>query len=271
MRPDAVGQIAAEARPAPAEQPSARPRNGGGIGAGLDDDVVRLAHHQQRAVRLDRAGEMDLLALAVGQVGLRRKQVRGSTVPDMPPVRWLFARQLSRPLRMVVHPVRGFSLACRLCRLRPSSSAAAVRLPPPRSSASPISRRSTSVGRGRAPIRRSEPFRLLDNAVERRRRQPGRLVRRQPPARRRAAARRMKRSRPSPCAGGRDLHRRLATEFAVERGLEQPDRLRAAARWPAAPTGRPRAATASGPDARPRTAPRRRPAPDRGRPGWRAG
>ena len=36
----------------------------------LDDQAIRLTHHEQGSVRLDRTGEMDLLPLAVREIGL---------------------------------------------------------------------------------------------------------------------------------------------------------------------------------------------------------
>ena len=42
----------------------------GSVVACLDDEEIGLAHHQQSAMGLDRPGKMDLLTLAVRQIGL---------------------------------------------------------------------------------------------------------------------------------------------------------------------------------------------------------
>src|SRR5262245_38984557 len=45
-------------------------KKGSRIRAGLNDQLVRLPHHEQGAVRLYRTSEMNLLSLAVRQIGL---------------------------------------------------------------------------------------------------------------------------------------------------------------------------------------------------------
>lgn len=40
-----------------------------GVGAGLDDAMIRLADDQKRAMRLDRAGEVDLFTFAIRKIG----------------------------------------------------------------------------------------------------------------------------------------------------------------------------------------------------------
>ena len=49
------------------------------VRAGLNDDVIGLPHDEQSAVRLDRTGEMNLLSLAVRQVGLPEGRHREGT------------------------------------------------------------------------------------------------------------------------------------------------------------------------------------------------
>ena len=86
-------------------------------------------------MRLDRAGELNLLALAIGEVGGSKcRTVR------------LFLGQcdgLPRAVRRSDGAYFGSklyfrNLACRLCRLNPRYFAALVRLPPKRSSAATI-------------------------------------------------------------------------------------------------------------------------------------
>ena len=70
VRADAPGEVARDGVEAAAEHPFAQAQELGRVGARLDDGVVGLADHQQRPVRLDRAREVDLLALAVREVRL---------------------------------------------------------------------------------------------------------------------------------------------------------------------------------------------------------
>ena len=51
---------------------------GGGIDARLQDRRAGLVEQQQRAVRLDRAGEVDLLAFAVREVGIAEGGLGGA-------------------------------------------------------------------------------------------------------------------------------------------------------------------------------------------------
>ena len=41
-------------------------------------EVLRVVEHEQRAVRLDRAGEVDLLALAIREVGIAEGGLRAA-------------------------------------------------------------------------------------------------------------------------------------------------------------------------------------------------
>src|SRR5215469_6094678 len=60
-----------------------------GVGARLDDDVLRLSDDEQGAVRLNRSSEMNLFTLAVGKRSLpesgRCKRDRGQLTPLMFP------------------------------------------------------------------------------------------------------------------------------------------------------------------------------------------
>src|SRR5690606_2541799 len=58
---------------------------GGGIGAGLDHPTIGRIDHQQDAVRLDRAGNMDRVARAGGEVGdFWNRRAYAVTVPASP-------------------------------------------------------------------------------------------------------------------------------------------------------------------------------------------
>ena len=61
----------------PSTTPPNPPEQRGGIGAGLHHHQLRLPQQQQRAMRLDRGSEVDLLPLAVGEVGLAEGGRRG--------------------------------------------------------------------------------------------------------------------------------------------------------------------------------------------------
>ncbi len=65
MRADHGCEIAAEIGKAAADQPAGNAEKRGGVGAGARDHQIGFAQQQQRAMRLDRAGQMDLLAFAV--------------------------------------------------------------------------------------------------------------------------------------------------------------------------------------------------------------
>src|SRR5262249_28304991 len=68
----ALGKIAVNFAKMPADD-RLRTQPLGGVFAGLDHHQVRLAQHEQRPVRLDGTGELDLLALAVGEIGVAER------------------------------------------------------------------------------------------------------------------------------------------------------------------------------------------------------
>ena len=78
-RIDLVAHVRARARPEVAAELAkvqtmrlfAQTQEFRGVGAGLDHDAIGFANAKQRAVRLDRGGEMNLLALAI-------RKIRGS-------------------------------------------------------------------------------------------------------------------------------------------------------------------------------------------------
>ena len=63
-------EIGAERAQPQTRQGAVEPEKGAGVGARLQDRLVALANAEQGAVRLDAAGEMDLLTLAVRQIGV---------------------------------------------------------------------------------------------------------------------------------------------------------------------------------------------------------
>ncbi len=75
---DAGGQIAGQPGQRPAQH-LGLVQEFGGIGACLDHQLISLADHQEGAMGLDRAGQMDLLALAIRQVGLAESGCRRRT------------------------------------------------------------------------------------------------------------------------------------------------------------------------------------------------
>lgn len=119
MRTDAGCEIAFEARDRPPEQLAAKPQEIGRIRTGLHDHIVGLAHDQQRAMRLDRAGEMDRLALAVREIRLAKGRCRVALAcQGLPPFGW----SVSTPVEPLSDSIsRGYSP--RAASLRDSTSA----------------------------------------------------------------------------------------------------------------------------------------------------
>ena len=67
---DFLAQVTVDRFDRPADEVVLQSQERGGVAAGLDDYVVRLPQQQECPVRLDRSGEVNLLAFAIGQVCL---------------------------------------------------------------------------------------------------------------------------------------------------------------------------------------------------------
>ena len=84
VRRDPLRQVAPQRRQRQAEDTLRQAQQRAGIGAGLHHQPVRLPYQQQGAVRLDRGGEMDLLPLAVREVGLAEARRREGSLREPP-------------------------------------------------------------------------------------------------------------------------------------------------------------------------------------------
>ncbi len=126
MRREARGEVARQFVEPPADGRRLQAEESRRVGARLDDGQVRFTDDQQRAMRLDRACEMDLLALAIGKIGLAECRGR-RRVPGHSGRGYSVSGTDARPSPSMSYRS---SFAYRLWRLKPRSSAAAVRLPP---------------------------------------------------------------------------------------------------------------------------------------------
>jgi len=100
MGPDQRHEVAAQVRQRRADHAVPTAQKGPGVGTGLDDDEIGLAQQKQGAVGLDGAREVDLLALAIGQIGPAKGRIRGgmATQSQHRPSRASAARsRLGRP------------------------------------------------------------------------------------------------------------------------------------------------------------------------------
>jgi hypothetical protein len=77
--PDALKQIAAQLIKRPSKHFAINIEELRSIRAGLNHDMVGFADHEQSAMRLNRPGQLDLFALAIGKIGFSKSRWRAIT------------------------------------------------------------------------------------------------------------------------------------------------------------------------------------------------